>query len=248
MSECEWSDIRIGKNGEVIYVGDFGVVTFPTLTAADLPVRPRRGQGMPVDSAIPMSERLRNCWGASSVDHFSACTVASLTAPDNVQHAAEVFLSNFRLGAAARRGLLIYGETGVGKTYCAAALANELMGYGYRCLAAKVEALIRMDSAELRRQMARLTARETDLVVIDDFGSERQSGFGIASLHQIVDELYTSGVTLLVTTNLTRSQIAKPASVEAARPLDRLKERCKCVEYKGPNQRQRQLAHQEEAS
>ena len=248
MSEVAWSDFREERNGDVTYVGAFGEVTFPVLTMQDLPVRPRRGQGAPSDIGIPMSERLRNCWGASSVEHFSACTMAALTAPDNVQHAADVFLDAFRQGVSARRGLLIYGETGVGKTYCAAAMANELMGYGYRCLAAKVEALIRMDSAEMRRQMARLTARETDLVVIDDFGSERQSGFGIASLHQIVDELYTSGVTLLVTTNLTRSQIAKPASVEAARPLDRLKERCKCVEYKGPNQRQRQLAHQEEAS
>ena len=213
-------------------------VSWPMLHEHDLPQTAGRRE--------PEAVRLRQCYGTQAAieAHASAC-MDGLAAPKAVDAAARQLVADaLNEPRAARRGLLVYGANGVGKTYLAAAVANEVIANGGRCRWVRLESLMRQGSQAMELEICRACSKALSLVVLDDFGSERKSSFGVAQTFAMVDALYEAKATLLVTTNLTRSQIASPATVEARRVLDRIKERCRCVAYEGPNKRQQAVEGQ----
>lgn len=188
--------------------------------------------------------RMGWCYGGSELlETYGGCSMAGVSAPAKVVQSASQLIEDIASKSKRqRRGLVLFGEPGVGKSYLAAAVCNEVIVGGGSACWVKLEQLIRMGSQGMDLELKRISAKRVDLVVIDDFASERDSSFGVASVFSIVDRLYEANSTMLVTTNLTRSQLANPATPEARRVLDRIKERCKCVEYIGPNKRQEALA------
>lgn len=190
--------------------------------------------------------RLRQCYRTcANLDAYGDCSLDGMVAPQKVDGAARQLVEDAaKLPRGQRKGLLVYGANGVGKTYLAAAVANEVIANGGKARWVRLEQLIRKGAQATELELIRLCSKSLDLVVLDDFGSESETSFSVAQLFGIVDSLYVARATLLVTTNLTRSQIAKPATTEARRVLDRLKEMCRCVEYDGPNKRQQPLAKQ----
>lgn len=218
----------------IVMLGDGANLSFPIVHAHDLPSIANRQPG---DTA---SVRIRQCYGdQATLDAYGSFCMDGVVAPQGVQGAVAQLVDDIAAKSRSeRRGIVLYGENGVGKSYIAAAACNEVIERGGRAYFVRLEKLIRKGGQAIDLDLAKLTARNTDLVVLDDFASERDSSFGIASVFNVVDSLYLAKTTLIVTTNLTRSQLASPASTEARRILDRLKERCKCVEYEGPNKRQ----------
>lgn len=195
-------------------------------------------------SADRQAVRMRQCYGDSELlETYGSCSMAGVSAPAKVTQAAEQLIEDIASKTKRqRRGLLLFGDVGVGKSYLAAAVCNEVIVGGGTACWVKLEQLIRKGSQAMDLELKRISAKRVDLVVIDDFASERDSSFGVASVFSIVDRLYEANSTMLVTTNLTRSQLGNPATPEARRVLDRIKQRCKCVEYIGPNKRQEALA------
>ncbi len=209
-------------------------VSWPMLHSHDLP---SAGRGRE-----PESVRMRQCYGTQrQLEAYGQCSMSGLAAPQKVDSAARELVAGMGEPRMQRRGLLVYGDNGVGKTYLAAAVANEVIANGGAARWVRLEPLIRKGSQAVELELRRLCSKSIDLVVLDDLGSESETSFSMAQLFGIVDALYVARATLLVTTNLTRSQIASPASAEAKRTLDRLKERCRCVAYEGPNKRQQRI-------
>lgn len=211
-------------------------VSWPMLHPHDLPESERRYG----DTA---AVRLRQCYGTqSALDAYGGCSIDGVAAPQKVDGAARQLVADIASEPRGkRRGLVVYGRNGVGKTYLAAAVANEVIAGGGKARWVRLEPLIRKGSQAVELELRRLCSKSVDLVVLDDFGSESETSFSVAQLFGIVDALYVAKATLLVTTNLTRGQIANPSSTEARRTLDRLKELCRCVEYDGPNKRQQAM-------
>ena len=98
------------------------------------------------------------------------------------------------------------GNVGCGKTYAAAAIANKILTFGCKVWIATTSTMLDMMLTEPEVVHNRLAT--FDLVVIDDFGSERDTQYAAEKMFQIIDERYRSKLPTLITTNLNIEQAA----------------------------------------
>ena len=131
------------------------------------------------------------------------------------------------------KGLLLYGNTGRGKTFTACCIANELIKQGYSVKVANLSDLANeifnaQDKTEYMQRFLRY-----DLFIIDDFGVERDTAYMNEIVYSIVDTRYRSGKPMIITTNLTSEQLKHPKDIEQQRVFSRIKERCIPIEVKG---------------
>ena len=75
------------------------------------------------------------------------------------------------------------------------------------------------------------------LLVIDDFGMERGTEYALEQIYNIIDSRYRSRKPLIVTTNLTLTELKKPQDTAHARIYDRLLELCTPIACTGPSMR-----------
>lgn len=136
------------------------------------------------------------------------------------------------------QGLLLFGPVGTGKTYMAACIANSLMEQLYT---------VRVTSLVKVIQQAR-TLRDDDdtffkklnrakLLVIDDFGAERNTEYATEIVYNVIDSRYREKKPMIVTTNLTLSQMQDCPDVRLGRIYDRIFETCYPVEFTGKSLR-----------
>lgn len=104
--------------------------------------------------------------------------------------------------------LVLQGPCGCGKTHLAYAVANACIGEGrsvyYQTVPRMLDHLRAgyQDGATVDFE-ARMRGMETvDLLILDDFGTEKSSEWGADKLFQLVNERYINRQPLVVTTNL----------------------------------------------
>ncbi len=73
------------------------------------------------------------------------------------------------------------------------------------------------------------------LLILDDFGMERGTEYGLEQVYNVIDSRYRSGKPLIVTTNLTLEELQNPEDTAHARIYDRLTEMCTPVRITGEN-------------
>lgn len=118
-------------------------------------------------------------------------------------------------------GLLLYGDVGGGKSFYACCIANSLLKKGVRVLVTRLPDLVRNRTSDKEQSV---NLKRFELIILDDIGVENES----QTAFNIVDEIYRMNIPLIVTTNLTPSEIKNPSSIEKKRIYDRIIERC-CV-------------------
>ena len=77
------------------------------------------------------------------------------------------------------------------------------------------------------------------LLILDDFGMERGTEYGLEQIYAVIDGRYRSGKPLIATTNLTLQELKNPQDTAHARIYDRLLEMCVPVQFKGESLRKR---------
>lgn len=117
-------------------------------------------------------------------------------------------------------GVLFYGSVGTGKSFFAACIANALIDKGVPVHIATLSELVRLRTANYGKDDINLD--EFDLLIIDDLGVENAS----PTAYSIIDERYLSNKPLIITTNLTPSELKTPKTVEQKRIYDRVLEMC----------------------
>lgn len=75
------------------------------------------------------------------------------------------------------------------------------------------------------------------LLIIDDFGMERGTEYALEQIYNIIDSRYRSRKPLIVTTNLTLTELKNPQDTAHARIYDRLLELCTPIACTGPSMR-----------
>lgn len=136
-------------------------------------------------------------------------------------------------------GLLLWGNSGNGKTFAAACIANSRMT---ECepipvLMTSFGFIINRIFSEPNKDELIENIVSYPLLIIDDLGAERQSEYTQEIIYNIVDARYKTGRPLIVTTNLTLDQIQNPTDLRYVRIYDRLLEMCVPVHFKGISRR-----------
>jgi len=133
-------------------------------------------------------------------------------------------------------GYLLWGGVGTGKSYFAGCIANALM---------EQEIAVRMTNfALILNDLAASFEGRNDyiaqlcramLLIIDDFGMERGTEYGLEQVYNVIDSRYRSRRPLIVTTNIPLHDLQHPLDTAHARIYDRLLEMCAPIRFSGEN-------------
>ncbi|MCL2633839.1 MAG: ATP-binding protein [Oscillospiraceae bacterium] len=109
-------------------------------------------------------------------------------------------------------GILLCGETGLGKTHLSLAIAGRVLANGFSAIYGSAPDLFRKIESEHfgRAEFDNNTADTliaADLLVLDDVGAEFNSPFYVSVLYNILNSRMNSGLPLIISTNLTTEEL-----------------------------------------
>lgn len=138
--------------------------------------------------------------------------------------------------------ILFYGSTGLGKTYMCNCIAKDLLDKGYlviyqtsfRILEILEDYKFRRDSEGKISEENYKNLFDCDLLIIDDLGTELTNTFTSSELFNIVNTRLTAGKSIIISTNLTPSQIGETYT---QRTLSRILDQFKIFDFFGSDLR-----------
>ena len=138
--------------------------------------------------------------------------------------------------------ILFYGSTGLGKTYMCNCIAKDLLDKGYlviyqtsfRILEILEDYKFRRDSEGKISEENYKNLFDCDLLIIDDLGTELTNTFTSSELFNIVNTRLTAGKSIIISTNLTPSQIGETYT---QRTLSRILDQFKIYDFFGSDLR-----------
>ena len=139
------------------------------------------------------------------------------------------------------KGLLLYGGVGTGKTYIACMIANALIDKGYPVLVTNFARVLSTLQGTYDKQEYLDSLNQFQLLIIDDLGIERDTGYAKEQVFNIIDSRYRAGLPMIITTNLTMQKLATESDLADKRVYDRILERCYPVEVTGKSRRMEKL-------
>ena len=134
-----------------------------------------------------------------------------LTPRDNIRNvlsAVRAFIKNFSTESG---NLLLYGNTGVGKTFLTNCIAKELLDKSYTVVyLTSVKLFDILETNKFDKEICR-TEKEaslsyilaSDLLIIDDLGTELNNSFTSSQLYHCIDTRLTRHCSTIISTNLS---------------------------------------------
>ena len=144
-------------------------------------------------------------------------------------------------GFAASRVLELHGQRMIDDNYAPgfkARLHNKDMGI-VNTTAAALET-----SLPATREVSTLIARlnRAKLLIIDDLGAERSTDFALEKVYDIVDSRYRAKLPIILTTNLSMTEMKESADIRYTRIYDRIFEMCYPMQFTGRSWRKAEAA------
>lgn len=106
-------------------------------------------------------------------------------------------------------GLIIMGESGVGKTHLTAAIANKLIENDKIVLMGRLTTLLDLiketfrDNAKSENELIELYSN-VDMIIIDDLGTEKISSWALEKLYTIIQNRFENGLPIIITTRFDK--------------------------------------------
>lgn len=150
-----------------------------------------------------------------------------------VQNFKDYFLPN-------AKGLYVYGDKGIGKTYSAQAIINEIALQGFKVFALSFTKLLSIycvfqNHEEIYQTECKL--KHSDLIFLDDFGAFRDTEYSVEKVNEIIDFIYKLKKPVILTSNLSRRHLAENIDKNLGRAYDRIFELTHPVQLKGESYR-----------
>ena len=142
---------------------------------------------------------------------------------------AKNYADHFEQFGAQGAGLFLYGASGAGKTFLAAAIINELTDRGYRCLYTSMLSIMNTLptlSYETRYYFINQFSN-VQLLVLDDFGIETETSYSSNVLNGIVSACFRKHIPIIAITPFPKDALLKEGSDSKRNvAVKRLRERC----------------------
>lgn len=234
------------------------------LHGADVPIAcdctKKQEEQYQIEGRRRIYKHLKNNLGINDREKNATFERAALVpGQENAINKAKQWCNDY-LSGKAKNGLLFCGQVGAGKSYIACAILDMLCKNQAICVGENVAraAAIRGDVSHVpllykfvravdipdiiisgfedenseRRADSLKTAR---VLVMDDFGAERDTDFVREKLYAIIDHRHGNNLPMTITTNLSIKELSEKYG---ARIFDRLKEACQVIGLTSCSQRQ----------
>ena len=148
------------------------------------------------------------------------------------------YVNHFDDAIAGNMGLMLYGASGNGKTFFAECVAQELSRRGFYVCMTNIRSLVSamgFDNAE--RLLVMQMVRSADLLILDDFGVERNTEYMNEQVYEIINERYRSAKPLMITTNLQADEMRIATDPGWKRICERVLEMCTPIRVEGGTRR-----------
>ena len=171
--------------------------------------------------------------------NLNSCTFDKLIAPDRQEVIiARNFVKNFKELSKDNNGLIFHGNVGTGKTYLAACIANKIIeDYQIRVKMRNIPQIINdiekggfdIDKNDYYRKLSSVS-----LLILDDFGIERNTEYVNEMVYQIINTRYESKKPTIISTNIPLDVIMNGSNdIDKERIYSRIREMCIPVKIAG---------------
>lgn len=134
------------------------------------------------------------------------------------------YVAEWEAMSANNMGMIFWGDVGTGKSYMAASIANALIEQEVSVLMINLGDVMNA-TFETREELMKMV-KQCSLLIIDDFGMERETDFGMEITFQVIDARYQSRKPLIITTNRSMNTLTAPKDLIHKRIYDRVLEMC----------------------
>lgn len=136
------------------------------------------------------------------------------------------------------KSILMFGQTGLGKTHLSLAIANKVLEKGYGVIYDSAINILRSIEKEYfshdhSSEMIDLVM-DTDLLILDDLGTEYETPFYNATIYNIINTRLNRRKPSIISTNLDFSGISRRYD---KRVMSRIISEYSCLEFKGEDVR-----------
>lgn len=135
------------------------------------------------------------------------------------------------------RGLLLYGNTGNGKTFMGCCIVNFLIDAGFTALVKNFNSISNELFSEQRKDEYMERLNRVSILMLDDLDIERESAYMNEVVYSVIDGRYRAKKPIIVTTNLSATQMKNAETIEKKRIYSRLMDMCIPISVVGEDRR-----------
>lgn len=146
------------------------------------------------------------------------------------------------------QGLLFYGPAGTGKTFAAGCIANYLLDRRRPVVMTSfVKLLESMRGFDQGDSKVIAHLNRAKLLILDDLGAERDTGFAVEKVYDIIDSRYRARLPMILTTNMSLEEMKKAVDIRYVRIYDRIFEMCYPMQFSGRSWRKAEASRRFQA-
>lgn len=151
-----------------------------------------------------------------------------------VYQIARKYADHFEKMLSENQGIIFWGTVGTGKSYTAACIANALLDRNITVVMTSFVKILQNLQQQTQFEVDYISAlNNASLLILDDLGTERNTEYALEKVYNIIDSRVRVCKPMILTTNMTLSEMQNTDDVRYKRIYDRIFETCLPVEVSG---------------